>query len=58
MSMTMDFLGINLAKNVFALHEVDDAGRAALVRPPFVANIATWGRRQCNSSVWRQRAEI
>ena len=31
--MTIVFLGIDLAKNVFALHGVDQAGRAALVRP-------------------------
>ena len=27
------FVGIDLAKNVFALHGVDEAGKAALVRP-------------------------
>ena len=31
--MTMVFLGIDLAKNVFALHGVDATGRACLVRP-------------------------
>ena len=31
--MAMVFLGIDLAKNVFALHGVDAAGRACLVRP-------------------------
>ena len=31
--MTMDFLGIDLAKNVFPLHGVDATGRACLVRP-------------------------
>ncbi|BDI06569.1 hypothetical protein CATMQ487_35390 [Sphaerotilus microaerophilus] len=31
--MTIVFLGIDLAKNVFALHGVDQSGRAALVRP-------------------------
>ena len=30
---TIVFLGIDLAKNVFALHGVDAAGRACLVRP-------------------------
>src|SRR5690606_15825584 len=32
-SMAIVFVGIDLAKNVFALHGVDEAGRAALVRP-------------------------
>ena len=31
--MTIMFLGIDLAKNVFPLHGVDRAGKAALVRP-------------------------
>ena len=31
--MAIVFLGIDLAKNVFALHGVDEAGRPALVRP-------------------------
>lgn len=31
--MAIVFLGIDLAKNVFALHGVDETGRAALVRP-------------------------
>lgn len=31
--MTIVFVGIGLAKNVFALHGVDEAGKAALVRP-------------------------
>jgi len=31
--MTIVTLGIDLAKNVFAVHGVDAAGRAALVRP-------------------------
>lgn len=31
--MAIVFVGIDLAKNVFALHGVDEAGRAALVRP-------------------------
>ena len=31
--MTIVFVGIDLAKNVFALHGVDDAGKARLVRP-------------------------
>ena len=31
--MTIVFLGIDLAKNVFALHGVDRAGKAVLVRP-------------------------
>ncbi|EGJ11840.1 transposase IS116/IS110/IS902 [Rubrivivax benzoatilyticus JA2 = ATCC BAA-35] len=31
--MTILFLGIDLAKNVFALHGVDERGRPALVRP-------------------------
>ena len=31
--MTIAFLGIDLAKNVFALHGVDATGRACLVRP-------------------------
>ena len=30
---TIVFLGIDLAKNVFALHGVDATGRACLVRP-------------------------
>jgi len=33
MSMTILFLGIDLAKNVFALHGVDERGKPALVRP-------------------------
>jgi len=33
MSMTILFLGIDLAKNVFALHGVDGASKACLVRP-------------------------
>ena len=32
-SMTIVFLGIDLAKNVFALHGVDGGGKPALVRP-------------------------
>ncbi len=31
--MTMVFVGIDLAKNVFALHGVDEAGKTVLVRP-------------------------
>lgn len=31
--MAILYVGIDLAKNVFALHAVDDAGRVALVRP-------------------------
>lgn len=31
--MAIVYLGIDLAKNVFALHGVDEGGRAALVRP-------------------------
>jgi transposase len=31
--MTIVFVGIDLAKNVFAVHGVDEAGRPALVRP-------------------------
>ena len=31
--MTILFLGIDLAKNVFALHGVDRAGKAVLIRP-------------------------
>ena len=30
--MTMDFLGIDLAKNVFALHGVDATGRPSMRR--------------------------
>ncbi len=33
MTMTIVFVGIDLAKNVFALHGVDEAGKAVLVRP-------------------------
>jgi transposase len=33
MTMTIVFLGIDLAKNVFALHGVDGAGKPCLVRP-------------------------
>jgi len=33
MSMTMVFVGIDLAKSVFALHGVDEVGKPALVRP-------------------------
>ena len=29
----IDFVGIDLAKNVFAVHGVDEAGKPALVRP-------------------------
>ena len=31
--MTIVFVGIDLAKNVFAVHGVDEAGRPALERP-------------------------
>ena len=31
--MAILYLGIDLAKNVFALHGVDEAGKPALVRP-------------------------
>ena len=31
--MTIVFLGIDLAKSVFALHGVDGGGKPALVRP-------------------------
>lgn len=31
--MTIVFVGVDLAKNVFALHGVNEAGRAELVRP-------------------------
>jgi transposase len=33
MSMAIVFVGIDLAKNLFALHGVDEHGKAALVRP-------------------------
>ena len=32
-SMTIITVGIDLAKNVFAVHGVDERGKAALVRP-------------------------
>src|SRR5688572_8037414 len=32
-SMTILYVDVDLAKNVFALHAVDEAGRAVLVRP-------------------------
>jgi transposase len=32
-SMSIVYVGIDLAKNVFAVHAVDEAGKAALVRP-------------------------
>lgn len=31
--MTIIAIGIDLAKNVFAVHGVDETGKAALVRP-------------------------
>lgn len=31
--MTIVFVGIDLAKNVFAVHSVNEAGRPELVRP-------------------------
>ena len=31
--MAIVYVGIDLAKNVFALHGVDERGKAALVRP-------------------------
>ena len=31
--MSIITVGIDLAKNVFAVHGVDEAGRAALVKP-------------------------
>ena len=31
--MAIVFVGIDLAKNVFAVHAVDEAGKPALVRP-------------------------
>ena len=31
--MSIVYVGIDLAKNVFAVHGVDDAGKPALVRP-------------------------
>jgi transposase len=31
--MKIIYLGIDLAKNVFAVHGIDESGRAALVRP-------------------------
>ena len=31
--MTIITIGIDLAKNIFAVHGVDENGRAALVRP-------------------------
>lgn len=31
--MAIVFVGVDLAKNVFAVHAVDDAGRPELVRP-------------------------
>jgi transposase len=31
--MAIVFVGIDLAKNVFAVHGVDEAGKPALVRP-------------------------
>ena len=31
--MSIVFVGIDLAKNVFAVHGVDEVGKAALVRP-------------------------
>src|SRR4249919_2481802 len=32
-SMAILYVGVDLAKNVFAVHGVDEAGRPALVRP-------------------------
>ena len=32
-SMAILFVGIDLAKNVFAVHGVDEAGKPAMVRP-------------------------
>jgi hypothetical protein len=34
--MTIVHVGIDLAKNVFAVHGVDESGRPALVRPSVV----------------------
>jgi transposase len=31
--MAIVYVGVDLAKNVFAVHGVDEAGRPALVRP-------------------------
>ncbi len=40
--------GIDLAKNVFALHGVDDTAEAALVRPKRAARQAAWSwSRRC-----------
>lgn len=32
--MLIVYVGIDLAKNVFAVHEVDEHGKPAWVRPP------------------------
>lgn len=42
--MTIVFVGIDLAKNVFALHGVDDAGKARLVRPTVRRAASCWRR--------------
>jgi transposase len=42
--MTLIAMGIDLAKNVFAVHGVDEAGKAALVRSSV---------RQVRCRIWR-----
>jgi hypothetical protein len=60
MAMPIVYVGIDLAKHVFALHGVDEGGRAALVRPStrrhqlmeVVANLppSTIGMDACSST--------
>ena len=50
--MTVVFLGIDLAKNVFALHGVDAAGKPCLVRPQVRRDqlACIIGMEECSSS--------
>ena len=43
--MVIITIGIDLAKNVFAVHGVDESGKSALVRPNVIRNALTSKRK-------------
>jgi transposase len=47
--MSIVYVGIDLAKNVFAVHGVDEAGKPALVRPA----VARAKLHELIASFWR-----
>ena len=48
--MAIVCVGVDLAKNVFAIHGVDDVGKAVWVQPPQVPHFARPNRSICGQA--------